>query len=124
MPSRVVGWGGTLTFGGTAIPVRNVTITRQTQEIDVTAHGDTSVKSGPGRVKRGGTFEAYVGTGHANVVTAIETPTWASLPTLSFNDAGGNTHSMEVIVTSAEFSYAAEDAAVYTVTFVEGLEVT
>ena len=67
MPARAMtGWGGSLTFKATgsgtavAIPVRNVQITRQASEFDLTAHGDTKMYAGPGRVKRGGTLEAYV----------------------------------------------------------------
>jgi len=122
MPSRVVGWGGTLTIENGAIPIRNLTITRQASEVDVTAHGDTKMLSMPGRVKRGGSFEAYVGNNHGNVVSAMETINVANPATLLWN--GEPALTMDITITGCDFSYAADDAAVYTVTFVEALVVT
>lgn len=117
MPSRIVGWGGTLTIETQAIPIRNLTITRQSSEVDVTAHGDTKMFSIPGRVKRGGTFEAYVGNNHGTIVTAMESINLANPASLVWT--GEPNLSMEITITGCDFAYAADDASVYTVTFVE-----
>jgi hypothetical protein len=117
MPSRIVGWGGTLTIETLAIPIRNLTITRQSSEVDVTAHGDTKLFSIPGRVKRGGTFEAYVGNNHGTIVNAMETINLANPLSMAWN--GEPSLSMEIAITGCDFAYAADDASVYTVTFVE-----
>lgn len=117
MPSRIVGWGGTLTIETLAIPIRNLTITRQSSEVDVTAHGDTKLFSIPGRVKRGGTFEAYVGNNHGTIVTAMETINLSNPLSMAWN--GEPSLNMEIAITGCDFAYASDDASVYTVTFVE-----
>lgn len=114
-----VGWGGTLTLGGTSIPVRNVQISRQGSEFDLTAHGDTNVYSGPGRVKRGGSFEAYVSSSTNGVTTTIETPNLATPAVLVFTDAGSVATTLNVIITGADQTHASDDAAIYAVTFTE-----
>ena len=58
----MAGYGGTLTFqvgAGTTngIPVRNITMSRQAAEFDMTAISDTKIYSGPGRVKRSGSCQ-------------------------------------------------------------------
>ena len=122
MAARAIpGWGGSLTVGGTAIPVRSVTITRQASEFDITAHGDTKVFSGPGRVKRGGSFEAYVSSGIQSAISnAIETPNLATPASLTFTPAtGGSAVTMNVIITGADQVHGSDDAAIYSVTFTE-----
>lgn len=121
MPSRVVGWGGTLAIEGSTIPVRNVTITRQATEIDITEHSDTKMFSLQGRVKRGGSFEAYVGNGHSTIFNGIEGSfTLANPASLVWTESsGGTTVSMEIVITGADLTFAADDAAIYTVTFTE-----
>lgn len=117
--SRIVGWGGTITVEGVSIPIRNLTISRQSSEVDITAHGDTRIFSIPGRVKRGGSFEAYVsGATQAGIVSQMETPTLSTPLTLVTTNVTPSL-TMEIAITSCEFSYAQDDAAVYTVTFVE-----
>lgn len=115
----MIGWGGTLTIGGTSIPVRNVQITRQASEFDLTAHGDTNVYGGPGRVKRGGSFEAYLGAATNGVTTAIETPNLATPAVLVFTNSLGTSTTMNIIVTGADQTHASDDAAIYAVTFTE-----
>lgn len=122
MPSRIVGWGGTLTIESQSIPIRNLTITRQSSEVDVTAHGDTKMFSIPGRVKRGGTFEAYVGNNHGTIVTAMESINLANPPTMVWS--GEPALTMEIAITGCDFAYAADDASVYTVSFVETAVIT
>lgn len=117
MPSRVIGWSGTITVEGTAVPIRNLTITRSSTEVDVTAHGDTKITSIPGRVKRGGSFEAYVGDSQGGIVTAMETIALATPLTLVWNGIPSLT--MDIVITSCEFAYAADDAAIYSVQFAE-----
>lgn len=119
MPRAIKGWGGSLTIGGTSIPVRNVTITRQASEFDMTAHGDDKMYSGPGRVKRGGTCEAYVSTGTANIETQIEEPDMSAPVELDFTDSDGGGITMYVIITSAEQTHSSNDAAIYTIAFTE-----
>lgn len=117
--TRVVGWGGTITVEGVSVPIRNLTISRQASEVDVTAHGDSRNFAIPGRVKRGGSFEAYVGTAQGGIVSQMESPTLATPLTLVYNGTPALT--MDIAVTSCEFAYAADDAAIYTVTFVESV---
>lgn len=117
MPSRVMGWGGTLTIEGTSVPIRSLSITRQAEEVDVTSHSDTKKFAVPGRVKRGGTFEAYVGDSHGTVVSAMESINLANPASIVWS--GPPSLSMDVAITSCEFAYAMDDAAIYTVTFVE-----
>lgn len=120
MPARaMVGWGGTLTLGGTSIPVRNVQITRQASEFNLTAHADVNMYSGPGRVKRGGTFEAYVSSATNGVTDAIQTPNLATPAVLVFTNALSTTTTMNVIITGADQTHAENDAAIYSVTFTE-----
>ena len=122
----ITGWGGTLklTVGGTekTIPVRNVTIERQASEFDMTALSDTKIFSGPGRVKRSGSFEAYVCTETVGIITAIETVTSTTLATpasLTFTDSASTTTTMAVIITGANQTHSSEDAAIFSVTFSE-----
>lgn len=121
MARAMKGWGGSLTIGGTAIPVRNVTITRQASEFDITAHGDAKMFSGPGRVKRGGSCEAYVSSNTAGIEDLIETPNLESPAALVFNDSAGANISMSVIVTGADQTHSSNDAAIYSITFTETL---
>lgn len=131
MPARAMtGWGGTLTFKATgsgtavAIPVRNVQITRQASEFDLTAHGDTKMYAGPGRVKRGGTLEAYVPVSSDGFVTAIETPSLTSPAVLAFTDSASNAITMNVIITGADQTHAADGAATYQISFTETIALT
>jgi hypothetical protein len=117
MPSRVMGWGGTLSIEGTSVPIRSLSITRQAEEVDVTSHSDARKFSVPGRVKRGGTFEAYVGDSQGTVVSAMESINLANPASIVWS--GPPALSMEVTITSCELAYAMDDAAVYTVSFVE-----
>lgn len=126
------GWGGTLTFtatGGAAVtvPVRNVTIERQASEFDMTALSDTRIFSGPGRVKRSGSFEAYLSTQTATIITQIETISGATLATpasLTFTNNAGTATTMSVIITGANQTHSNEDAAIFSVTFSETVAVT
>jgi len=131
MPARaILGFSGSLTFKPTSagaavtIAVRSVNITRQASEFDLTAHGDAVMFSGPGRVKRGGSLEAYVASASAGFITAIETPNLASPAVLSFTDGGNTTTTLDVIITGADQTHAAEDAAIYSVTFTETIALT
>lgn len=124
MARAIKGWGGTLTIGGTSIPVRNVTITRQASEFDITAHGDTKMLSAPGRVKRGGTLEAYVSTGTDGIDDLIDTPNIASPATLVFTDAGGTATTLVIIVTGADQTHSSNDAAIYSISFTESVAIT
>ena len=131
MPARAIaGWSGTLTFkasgSGTVktIAVRSVNISRQAAEFNLTAHGDAVMYGGPGRVKRGGTLEAYVSADSVGFVTAIETPNLASPAVLVFTDAGSTATTLNVIITGADQTHASEDAAIYAVTFTETIALT
>lgn len=125
MPARAMtGWGGSLTFsasGGSSVSVqvRNVQITRQASEFDITAHGDTKMYAGPGRVKRGGSCEAYVNSASGNFVTAIEAPNLSTPATLVFTDSSGTATSLSVIITGADQTHAADNAAIFQISFVE-----
>ena len=119
MPAAMTGWGGSLTIGGTAIKVRNVQITRQASEFDLTAHGDARMYAGPGRVKRGGSCEAYVGGGTGGIAALIETPNLATPAQLVFTDSSGGGVTMSVIITGADQTHASDDAAIYSITFTE-----
>lgn len=127
MPTRAItGWGGSLKLKlGSAtektIPVRNVTIERQASEFDMTALSDTRIFSGPGRVKRTGSFEAYIGTETGDITTAIETINMAStaLAVLTFTDSANTVTTMNVIITGANQTHSNEDAVIYSVTFSE-----
>lgn len=123
MPARAItGWGGSLTIGGVAIPVRSVTISRQASEFNITAHGDARMYSAPGRVKRSGTCEAYVNSAvETSISTIIESPNLTTPATLSFSGAGAGGVSMSVIITSAEQTHSSEDAAIYSISFTETL---
>lgn len=127
----ITGWGGSLklTVGGTekTIPVRNVTIERQASEFDMTALSDTKILSGPGRVKRSGSFEAYVCTETAGIVTAIETISSNSLTTpaqLVFTDSASTATTLSIIITGANQTHSSEDAAIFSVTFSETISAT
>lgn len=119
MANAMKGWGGSLTIGGTTIPVRSVTITRQASEFDITAHGDTKMFSAPGRVKRGGSCEAYVSSGTNGIDDIIETPNLGSPAALVFNDSAGANISIDVIITGADQTHSSGDAAIYSITFTE-----
>lgn len=119
MARGITGWGGTLSLGGATVAVRNVQITRQASEVDITAHGDTKQYAIAGRVKRGGSFEAYVGGGTSNVANLIESPNYATPASLTFTDGGGTATTMNVIITGADQTHASDSAATYQVTFVE-----
>lgn len=127
MPSRAItGWGGSLKLklgagGEKTIPVRNVSIERQASEFDMTAHGDTKMFAGPGRVKRTGSFEAYVSSETVDITTAIQTidMTTAGLMVLTFTDSASTATTMNIIITGANQTHSAEDAAIYSVTFSE-----
>jgi hypothetical protein len=118
----ITGWGGTLTIGGAAIPVRNVTITRQASEFNLTAHGDGRLFSGAGRVQRGGSCEAYVNAAvETAVASVIESPNLASPVQLVFTGAGAGSVTMFVIITGADQTHSSEDAAIYSINFTETL---
>ena len=132
MPTRAItGWGGTLTItpsGGSAttIPVRNVNIERQASEFDMTALSDTKMFAGPGRVKRTGSFEAYISSVTGGITTAIETISGTTLATpmsLTFTDSAGTATTMNIIITGANQTHSNEDAAIYSVTFSETVTV-
>jgi hypothetical protein len=132
MPTRAItGWGGTLTItpsGGSAttIPVRNVNIERQASEFDMTSLSDTKMFAGPGRVKRTGSFEAYISSVTGGITTAIETISGATLATpmsLTFTDSAGTATTMSIIITGANQTHSNEDAAIYSVTFSETVTV-
>jgi len=132
MPTRAItGWGGTLTItpsGGSAttIPVRNVNIERQASEFDMTALSDTKMFAGPGRVKRTGSFEAYISSVTGGITTAIETISGTTLATpmsLTFTDSAGTATTMSIIITGANQTHSNEDAAIYSVTFSETVTV-
>lgn len=128
MPTRAItGWGGTLTFtasGGSAktIPVRNVTIERQASEFDMTALSDTRIFSGPGRVKRSGSFEAYLSSETSTIITAIETISGTTMnapSSLTFTDSAGTATTLSIIITGANQTHSLEDAAIFSITFSE-----
>jgi len=119
MPAAITGWGGSLTIGGATVKVRNVQITRQASEFDLTAHGDARMFSGPGRVKRGGSCEAYIGGGTNGIAAIIETPNLATPAQLVFTDSAAASITMNVIITGADQTHAADDAAIYSITFTE-----
>jgi len=132
MPTRAItGWGGTLSItpsGGSAttIPVRNVNIERQASEFDMTALSDTKMFAGPGRVKRTGSFEAYISSVTGGITTAIETISGTTLATpmsLTFTDSAGTATTMSIIITGANQTHSNEDAAIYSVTFSETVTV-
>jgi hypothetical protein len=132
MPTRAItGWGGTLTItpsGGSAttIPVRNVNIERQASEFDMTALSDTKMFAGPGRVKRTGSFEAYISSVTGGITTAIETISGTTLATpmsLTFTDSASTATTMSIIITGANQTHSNEDAAIYSVTFSETVTV-
>lgn len=124
MPTRAIpGFGGTLslTAGGSTktIPVRNVSITRQVSEYDITALADAKTFSAPGRVKRGGSFEAYVSTETTGITSAVESPSLATPASLTFTDAAGTATTMLIVITGADQKHDSGDAAIYSVSFVE-----
>lgn len=119
MARAITGWGGSLTIGGTAIPVRNVTITRQASEFNLTAHGDTKMYSGPGRVKRGGSCEAYVSANTNGIATNIESSPATPASIVWTPATGGDALTMNIIITGADQTHSSEDAAIYSITFTE-----
>jgi hypothetical protein len=132
MPTRAItGWGGTLSItpsGGSAttIPVRNVNIERQASEFDMTSLSDTKMFAGPGRVKRTGSFEAYISSVTGGITTAIETISGTTLATpmsLTFTDSANTATTMSIIITGANQTHSNEDAAIYSVTFSETVTV-
>ena len=127
------GWGGTLTFTATGattpvtVPVRNVTIERQASEFDMTALSDVRIFSGPGRVKRSGSFEAYLSTQTATIITQIDAITATTLTTpasLTFTDSASTATTMSIIITGANQTHSNEDAAIFSVTFSETISAT
>jgi hypothetical protein len=132
MPTRAItGWGGSLklTVGSAekTIPVRNVTIERQASEFDMTSLSDTKMFAGPGRVKRTGSFEAYVSSETGGIITAIETINSNSLTTpaqLVFTDSASTATTLSVIITGANQTHSNEDAAIFSVTFSETISAT
>ena len=124
MPRAITGYGGTLTLGGTTIYVRNVQITRQSSEVDITAHDHTKQFSMAGRVKRGGSFEAYVGSSTSGLAAYMESPNPATPPQLSFTDSGGTQTQLYVVLTGADQTHGADGAATYQVSFVESVQLT
>lgn len=129
MATRAIpGFGGTLTLtvGGATktIPVRNVSITRQASEYDITLLSDTKTLSAPGRVKRGGSFDAYVSTETTGITTAIDSPSLATPASLTFTDAAATVTTMAIIITGADQKHDGGDAAVYSVTFTETISTT
>lgn len=117
----ITGYGGSLTVGGTTIPVTNVTISRQSQEFDVTAHGDTKIFAAPGRVKRGGSFEAYVSAATSGFQSIMETVNLTTPPVLVFTDSAGTTTTLNIVITSADQKHGSDGAAMYSVSFTEAL---
>jgi hypothetical protein len=77
--------------------------------------------AGPGRVKRTGSFEAYISTETVDITTAIETINMANtaLMVLTFSDSASTVTTMNIIITGANQTHSAEDAAIYSVTFSE-----
>ncbi len=125
----MAGYGGTLTFkvgAGTAngIPVRNITMSRQAAEFDMTSISDTKIYSGPGRVKRSGSCDAYFGTLSANFTTSIEAIDLAAPAELVITDAAGGTTTMKVIITAADLKYDGSDAVIYSISFSETISIT
>lgn len=123
------GFGGTLSLatGGTTavgIPVRNISLTRQASEFDMTALSDTKIFSGPGRVKRGGSFDAYFGSTSAGITTAIESVNLTVPATLTFVDAASSSQSWSIIITGADLKFDGGDAVIYSVSFSETITTT
>lgn len=119
MPRAMPGWGGTLTLGGTTLTCKDITITRQASEFDVTALTDSNQYSGPGRVKRGGSANVYVGNGTTAIVNAIQQPSLATPAALVFTDYGGTVTTLNVIITGADQSHDGTGAAMWSITFTE-----
>jgi hypothetical protein len=103
----------------TTLYAKSVDITRQASEIDITALSDTKILSAPGRVKRGGSAEVYVGTGDAAIVSAVESANLTSPPVLTF--AG---ESIKIHITGADKSYSGDGAAMWKISFVETVALT
>lgn len=119
MPRAMPGWGGSLTLGGTTLTCKDITITRQASEFDMTALGDTKQLAGPGRVKRGGSANVYVGNGTTAIVNAIETPNVTTPAALVFTDYSGTATTLNVIITGADQSHDGTGAAMWSITFTE-----
>ena len=127
MPTQraMPGFGGSLTIGAASLPVKDVTITSQASEYDITTLTDTKQFSGPGRVKRGGTATVFVGGGtKAGIVTAIETPSLATPASLTFTDFEGTATTMSVILTGADQSHDGQGAATWTISFTETVAIS
>jgi hypothetical protein len=125
----MAGYGGTLTFkigSGTAngIPVRGITMSRQAAEFDMTALSDTKIYSGPGRVKRSGSCDAYFGTLSANFTTSIEAIDLTAPAELVITDSAGGSTTMKVIITAADLKYDGADAVIYSISFSETISIT
>jgi hypothetical protein len=124
MPRAIPGFGGSLTLGGTTLYAKDITITRQAAEYDITALGDAKMLSGPGRVKRGGSATVYVGGSANAIVAAIETPTLATPASLVFTDANGTATTLAVIITGADQQYDGQGAATWSISFTETVALT
>lgn len=124
MARATPGFGGSLTLGGTTLYAKDITITRQASEYDITALGDTKQLSGPGRVKRGGSATVYVGAATANIVSAIETPSLTTPASLVFTDGAGVATTLTVHITGADQSHDGQGAATWSITFVETVALT
>lgn len=101
-------------------------IDRQASEFDMTQLSDTRMFAGPGRVKRTGSFEAYISSVTGGITTAIETISGATLATpmsLTFTDSASTATTMSIIITGANQAHVGEDAAIYSVTFSETVTV-
>lgn len=125
----MAGYGGTLTFqvgAGTTngIPVRNITMSRQAAEFDMTSISDTKIYSGPGRVKRSGSCDAYFGTLSASFTTSIEATDLTAPATLVITDSAAGTTTMKVIITGADLKYDGSDAVIYSISFSETISIT
>ena len=125
----MAGYGGTLTFkigagSVNGIPVRNITMSRQAAEFDMTAISDTKIYSGPGRVKRSGSCDAYFGTLAANFTTSMEAIDLLEPATLVITDSAAGTTTMKVIITGAELKYDGSDAVIYSISFSETITIT
>jgi hypothetical protein len=78
--------------------------------------------SGPGRVKRGGSCEAYVNSEvHTACKDAIETPNLTTPASLVFTGNGAGSVTLSVIITGADQTHSSEDAAIFSITFTETL---
>lgn len=114
------GYGGTMTVGGTIIPVQNVTVDLSRGEIDVTATTDLYQKSMAGRISRRVSCTALVNDNTETAVTAMFNSAINTSVTLSWSDGNGSTFSLtKVMVVSASRSYDNSGACTIAFTFAE-----